>query len=66
MLRKGELEVGEKSALPLLPACLWAASAKIRVTGFLNGAVFSPSGLWWRSTWQPASTSFLRLHPCEL
>lgn len=34
---KGEL--GEH--LPLLPVCLWAASAKIRVMGPLNGALFT-------------------------
>lgn len=33
--------------------------------GLLNGAFSSPSGLWWRSAWQPALTSSLRLHPCE-
>lgn len=61
VLMKGEM--GER--LPVLPACLWAASAKIRVMGPLKGALSSLSGLWWRSASQPASTLSLRLHPCE-
>lgn len=67
--REGELGVLKKGALLPLP-CLWAweswaGSAKIRVVVCSEWGVSPPSGLWWKSAWQPVSTSSLRLHPCE-
>lgn len=58
---EGRVGGGEKQP----SRCFLQASAKTWVVGALNGGVSSPSGLWWRSAWQPVSTSSLRLHPCE-
>lgn len=53
-----------------LPAPAWKPASGLAVQksgswGALSGVISSPSGLWWRSAWQPVSTSSLRLHPCE-
>lgn len=63
-----ERRVHSSSFLPDLR--LWNRASGLPVQksgswGVLNGALSSPSGLWWRSVWQPALTSSLRLHPCE-
>lgn len=43
--------------------CLWDART---TPGRARSHLASPSGQWWRSAWQPASTSSRRSHPCEL
>lgn len=61
---EGELGV-LKGAFPPLGVEPWAGSAKMRVVVCSEWGVSSPAGRWWRSAWQPVSTSSLRSHPCE-
>lgn len=69
--RKERVAGGREECSSFLPDLrLWNRASGLPVQksgswGVLNGALSSPSGLWWRSAWQPALTSSLRLHPCE-
>lgn len=59
-----ELGVLKKGALPPLPASGLGNPGLAAVVVRSEWGVPS-AGLWWRSAWQPVSTSSLRLHPCE-
>lgn len=69
VILKGEL--GCQSDRPLLSACSSFGNPSLGwqcrglATGRSEWGCLPPSGPWWRSAWQPASTSSLRLHPCE-